>query len=200
MKKVLIFTNQLLYRYHNAALAAQMYPTISDKLNNLNNYDALLLPGGEDIEPSLYGQDNFASRGIDRQLDEKSIEAFLHFFHHEKPVLGICKGLQIINVALKGTLIQDIPNHMCTDNHNAHIVKMKAKNYFFDKYPSDFYVNSFHHQAIDVLGKDLFITFTAPDGIIEGIQHKIRPVAAVQWHPERLKGGMKIFQTFNNLI
>lgn len=151
---------------------------------------ALILPGGGDIDPELYGQSNCGSMGIDRNLDLLQIQALEYFLHAGKPILGICRGMQLLNVYFGGTLIQDLPNaqnHKASEGdalHSAHITEDCILSYL---YGYIFPVNSSHHQAVDRLGSDLKIIQYAADGVAEAIQHKNKPILGVQWHPERFK-------------
>jgi putative glutamine amidotransferase len=108
----------------------------------------------------------------------------------EIPVLGICRGLHLINVAMGGTLHQHIPEHVLvgeaapTERHGLEIVPDSV---LARLYPDAIQINSLHHQTIDRLGDDLRITAHADiDRTIEGIEHLRKPVVAVQWHPEYL--------------
>ena len=131
----------------------------------------------------------------------------------EKPVLGICGGQQLLNVVLGGTLIQHIPdsidsiiNHEQENPRNepSHIVKITQNTKLHDITKVDqMFVNSAHHQSVDVLGKDLIINSIANDGVIEGIEnpnHKF--CMGVQWHPEFLidRKDIEIFKAFSRKL
>ena len=98
-----------LENYLAALRAGGMEPVVSMDLSLAKDCDGLLLPGGADVDPIHYGQENTASRKIDPQRDHDELELFAMFRAMNKPILGICRGLQIINIALGGTLIQDLP-------------------------------------------------------------------------------------------
>lgn len=155
----------------------------------------LLLPGGGDITPAFFGQADHGSRKIDTELDILQMQALEAFLRQGRPVLGICKGLQLINVALGGTITQHIPtaeNHRWNGRDQTHYVYhsgLGRTDFFYQLYGSGAPVNSAHHQAADKIGKDLFPVCRAGDNIIEGLQHISLPVIAVQWHPERLPDG-----------
>ncbi len=112
----------------------------------------------------------------------------------QKPVLAICRGIQLINVALGGSLFQDIPSqfpaaalkHMQnTLSYGVdHPVIIEPGTRLFDLFGPRIMVNSRHHQSIKAVGTDLIITARAPDGVIEAAQHKTLPMDLVQWHPE----------------
>ena len=176
-------------------------PVVIDKPRNQEDFDGLLLPGGADIDPARYGKENAGSRNINTKLDELQFEVFNSFYNAEKPILGICRGHQLVNVALGGTLIQDIdsslnPNipaqqRVCHlkglySNEAAHPVNAEPGSFIWDCYGSEFAVNSVHHQAIDKIAEDLIPVLWSADGIIEACAHKNRPIWTVQFHPERM--------------
>lgn len=153
-------------------------------------YDRLILPGGGDIDPAFFGEENRGSTRIDRELDEQQFAVFRRFFDDGRPVLGICRGCQIINVALGGTMIQDLPSALRHkglpdggDNH--HRASAVPGSVLAGLYGTEFPVNSSHHQGCGRLGKGLKCTMLSDDGVAEAIEHETKPVLGVQWHPER---------------
>lgn len=164
----------------------------------------LLLPGGGDITPLFFGQQNHGSRHIDTELDLLQLQTLALFMEQRKPVLGICKGLQIINVHLGGTITQHIDtadNHKWTGYDQQHYVYHSGtdrSDFFYQLYGASTLVNSAHHQAVDRLGDGLSAVCRAGDNIIEGIRHTSLPVIAVQWHPERIPdhGGERLLRYF----
>lgn len=164
----------------------------------------LLLPGGGDITPAFFGQHNCGSHNIDTELDILQLQTLNQFIEQKKPVLGICKGLQLINVHLGGTITQ----HIDTADHHKWIGKdqqhyvyhsgLDRTDFFYQLYGTSAQVNSAHHQAVDRLGSGLTAVCRSGDGVIEGIMHTNLPVIAVQWHPERIMddGGELLFQYF----
>ena len=163
--------------------------------------DALLLSGGADVAPARYGDASVHSEtyGIDSERDAFEIELFGAMLNRNKPVLGICRGIQVINVALGGTLIQDIPSqhpgsaaigHRQQERGLAassvgHLVTPRDEELLPIFGDSTLGVNSFHHQAIRDLAPDLIPVAFSPDGLIEAVAMSgNRPVFAVQWHPE----------------
>lgn len=155
----------------------------------------LLLPGGGDITPAFFGQSNRGSRNIDTELDILQMQALEAFIAQGKPVLGICKGLQLINVCLGGTVTQHIPTarahkwNGADQQHYVYHCALTRTDFFYQLYGSSTLVNSAHHQAVDRLGKNLLPVCRAKDNIVEGIMHISQPVFAVQWHPERMPDG-----------
>ena len=109
------------------------------------------------------------------------------------PVLGICRGPQLINIAAGGTLHQHLPAHAATDGPpeaTPHIVATTEGSQLRQMYGPEVAVNSLHHQAVDRLGDGYVATAHSPDGVIEGIEHAELPVVGVQWHPELMTGAL----------
>lgn len=158
-----------------------------DKIADL--CDGLIITGGNDIDPQYYHQDKHPlTLTYDEPIDELDMAAMRAFVKKDKPILGICRGIQVFNVYFNGSLIQ----HFDSKPHesikeNTHIVNQVHPSFLSDLYSSTFEVNSFHHQCIDTLGDDLIICAKADDGIIEAVCHKDKPLFAVQWHPEKIE-------------
>ena len=153
-------------------------------------YDALILSGGADVDPAFYGQENTACFTIDRARDEAEFRLIEAFRKAGKPILGICRGHQVLNVYFGGTLIQHLSTaerHQWTKTGDSvHETDAVAGSFLASLYGTHFAVNSAHHQGIDRLAEDLQIVQTAPDGTIEACTHKDEPIWSVQWHPERM--------------
>lgn len=162
--------------------------------------DGILLPGGGDVEPSIYkGRTNVSMWGIDSERDRTEIFMSRAAVDEGKPILAICRGIQVMNVALGGTLWEDIhslvpesidhdlPDHF-PRNHLSHTITLSSGSTIAHLLDKDVtWVNSIHHQAIRDLAKDLEVTAEAPDGIIEATEISGHPFAVgVQWHPENL--------------
>ena len=181
-------TNQT-KNYENACISLGMTPYTSLSLSRLSTCDALILPGGSDITPGFYGQEKHGSRGIDTELDLLQIQALEFFIRTGKPVLGICKGMQLINVYFGGTLIQDLPNsaeHQQEEGDLMHPSYITEDCILSELYGREFIINSNHHQAADKLGQNLKIVQMSHDGVVEAFYHQKYPIFGVQWHPERL--------------
>lgn len=174
---------------------------------------ALLLPGGGDLDPRFYRQECRDSREIDRDLDERQLALLKRFIAAGKPVLGICRGHQIINVFFGGGLIQDLPEAERHTRKNGvdsvHPTAADEGSFLFSLYGARFQTNSSHHQGIGSPGEGLTVVQRADDGVIEGIRHETLPVFGVQWHPERMAGalrnpetvdGSRLFRYFLSLI
>lgn len=173
-----------------------------DLLTVLNRVDGVVLPGGGDIEPSFYGgNSHHALREIDRDRDRVEIFVAQQAARLEKPFLAICRGHQVLNVALGGTMWEDLasqrPNsidHDFFDNgprtHLPHTVDLKPGSRLAEIVGRESTpVNSLHHQGVRDIAPELVVSAVAPDGLVEGLEIAGHPFAvAVQWHPENLVG------------
>ena len=155
--------------------------------------DGLILCGGNDVSPFFYGQGNLICGDLDEKRDRVEMELFRSFLELKKPVLGICRGMHLLNVALGGDLKQDIGEYMHLfhsaweePDYRVHAIRTKAGSVLQDAYGKSFMVNSCHHQAIDHLGTGLRAVAWAESGIIEAVEHESLPVFGVQFHPERM--------------
>ncbi len=158
-----------------------------DSLGQGAAWDALLLPGGGDLEPWRYGRENTASRGLEPERDEAEFQLLQDFTAAGKPVLGVCRGLQSVNVFFGGTLIQDIPGHGVLEDGRDRLHRVRTAPSPLPGSPGErLTVNSAHHQAADRLGSGLRAVQWTADGVVEALCHERLPVWAVQWHPERL--------------
>ena len=176
--------------YENACISLGMTPCTNLSLSKLSTCDALILPGGSDITPGFYGQGKNGSRKIDTELDLLQIQALEFFIRTGKPILGICKGMQLINVYFGGTLIQDLPNsaeHQQEEGDLLHPSYITESCALSEIYGQEFIINSNHHQAVDKLGQNLKVVQMSQDGVVEAFYHQTHPIFAVQWHPERHK-------------
>ena len=160
--------------------------------------DALILPGGGDITPAFFGEKNKGSRTVDTELDILQFQALDTAIAARIPVIGICKGMQVINVAFGGTILQDMSGdslHSIPSGDAFHTSIMTEDSRLFKYFPVEMHVNSAHHQAVETLGEGLQVPACAPDGTAEAIAHKAFPVFTVQWHPERLCGALSRSET-----
>ncbi len=161
----------------------------------LGSVDGLLLPGGWDVDPALYGEEPDAAVGpIDPELDRTEVELFRQARAGGLPVLGICRGQQVINVALGGSLFQHIDDHDQRALGRAHLAHRVAIDPVSELAraagETTLEVNSLHHQAVRSMGPGLRATARGDDGTIEGIESDDGLVVAVQCHPEELAGDL----------
>ena len=166
--------------------------------------DGLILAGGGDMEPSLYGQKNNLSEGIDTDRDRAEFALLDAFSAAGKPVLGICRGHQVVNVWAGGDLIQDLGEkntvHRRVEQDKIHRIHA-ARGVLRKLYGSSFDVNSAHHQAVGIVGEGLTVTARSEDGVIEAMEHGRLPIFTFQFHPERMNSagtvdGGAIFRWF----
>jgi putative glutamine amidotransferase len=152
--------------------------------------DALVLPGGADIDPTRYGHEPHPDAyEPEPERDEFELRLLELAIDRELPVLGICRGLQVVNVGSGGTLHQHVPHHNRLDvapHTEVHDVEFVDGSRLRAIYGERLSVNSLHHQVVAELGSALAVTATADDGTIEGIEHESLPIVAVQWHPEMM--------------
>jgi len=167
--------------------------------------DGLLLPGGWDVDPARYGEEPDPKVGdIDPELDETEIRLFNEARQREIPVLGLCRGQQVINVAMGGSLIQHLEGHEVRAygrRHLAHTVVVDpASELGRAAEGQPIRVNSLHHQAVRSVAPGLRQTATGDDGTIEGLETDDGLVVAVQCHPEELTGDLpwasRLFERF----
>ncbi len=196
-------------RYVEAAGAT---PIVTLLASEAADCDGLLLPGGGDITPAFYGELNRGSADIDTELDILQLQIFDLAVQRGMPVLGICKGLQVINVGLGGTLIQDLEppmgeRHRYDNGDKYHKSVIREDSWLHGLYGGATWINSAHHQAIDQLGRGLCAVSRCPlDGCIEAVAHENLPLIGVQWHPERIDFGIsgtdgrKVLEYFISLI
>ena len=166
---------------------------------NISKFDALIISGGGDINPNVYGQDiNDKTSRISDQRDLTELALLKSAEKNNIKTLAICRGNQLLNVYKKGTLYQDLNDAGFTDikhdkpfeDARSHIHDIEIYNdsklySLFQK--TTISVNSIHHQGIDLLGKDLKITAKSSDGVIEGIETTNQWEAiGIQWHPENM--------------
>lgn len=159
-------------------------------------FDALILGGGGDVAPRL-SDDAGLFCGVDRDRDDCELGLLAAFCAAKKPVLGICRGHQLINVFFGGTLIPHLGSalHTSPDADVLHQV-IAGEGFVRDVYGERFTVASRHHQATDLEGVGLETVCRAPDGVKEAARHVWLPVWSVQWHPERTAGGGRLFGAF----
>ncbi|MCY3785868.1 MAG: gamma-glutamyl-gamma-aminobutyrate hydrolase family protein [bacterium] len=172
----------------------------TDPAQVVERLDGIVLPGGTDVDPALYGAEP------DRDLmdpeparDAQELALLDAAAAAGVPVLAICRGLQVVNVWRGGTLHQHVPEHGLFDeppDKLQHQVTFAPGSVLAGVYGPSVMVNSLHHQTVDRLGAGLEVTAEAPDGAVEGLECRDAPVVAVQWHPELLPEPDPIFAWF----
>ena len=160
--------------------------------SSLPDLDGLLLPGGWDVDPAFYGEKKDEKVGpIDRDLDETELRLFKQARGMDLPVLGICRGQQVINVAMGGSLVQHVDDHDVRSygrKHLAHTIEVVDPESELGQAAGKdkIRVNSLHHQAIRRLAPGLHETAKGEDGTVEGVESDDGLIVAVQCHPEEL--------------
>ena len=192
--------------YRKAVQAAGAVPVdLPVDTRELPDVDGLLLPGGWDVDPALYGEQPDQRLGqVDRELDDTEVRLFKQARREGLPVLGICRGQQVINVALGGSLVQHLDQHDARAigrSHLAHSIAVSPSSELGRAAGvSTLRVNSLHHQAVRELAPSLVETARGDDGTVEGVETRDGLVVAVQCHPEELTGDMpwarKLFERF----
>ncbi len=177
-------------------LPAQLTSAARDAL--WSRLDALVLTGGGDIDPARYGQSPHPTvYEVSAPRDDLELDLTRRALDEGVPMLAICRGIQVLNVALGGTLVQDIPSatgsliqHSQKDKRHVptHPVKIETGSRLAEILGSvALEVNTLHHQSIDVPGDGVRVVAHSPDGIVEGAEVPAHPFSvAVQWHPEEL--------------
>ncbi|MCK8624913.1 gamma-glutamyl-gamma-aminobutyrate hydrolase family protein [Apilactobacillus sp. M161] len=176
--------------------------------------DGIIFTGGADVLPKYYHEDPIEKIGLTYEpRDEFEIALLKVAKELHKPILGICRGMQIINVALGGSLYQDLnlqykPANKELLHHSqstigyspVHYVNVKKDSALIKVMGEHPFVNSFHHEAVKDVAKELHITATANDGVIEGLENHDASIQCVQWHPENMwdhyADEAKLFKTF----
>ncbi len=170
-------------------------PLDVDPVEVIDHLDGLVLTGGADVAPDRYGAEDLGST-VEHFRDEVEFALLGAALDLELPVLGICRGLQLLNVHAGGTLNQHVPEHARYDidpAQEAHVVTIEPDSHLWSLYGSTADVNSLHHQTIDRVGEGLIVSARAHDGTVEGIEMHRRPVIAVQWHPEMMGSADPVF-------
>ena len=190
MKIAIIGRKKDTFRYEKylSAIPSQAFTTLS--LGDITSCNGVVLPGGGDITPAFFGEHNKGSRNIDTELDIIQLQAADYCIRRKLPLLGICKGMQVINVTFGGTIIQDLPTadlHKYVERDQYHATDIAADSFLSKLYGPQMIVNSAHHQGIGKIGRQLRpIQWCPEDHCIEAIVHENLPIIGLQWHPERL--------------
>lgn len=199
---------------HAGAMPVVLPILPADMVNDtlLDSFDGLLIPGGPDVSPSCFGAEPSPKIGktyLPRDQFEMALVKKAVALH--KPIMGICRGIQLINIALGGTVYQDLASEydqLKIQHAQAapgflpvHHVSVTPGSHLAARVGEKAYVNSRHHQAVKDLGKGLKVVARASDGVIEGIENADGSIVAVQWHPEDLfRHQPEQFQLFKKFV
>ena len=184
---------------HSGAVPVLIPPQPENAAEVIDGLDGILLAGGEDCDPAVYGEEahpSVAPMDARRQSNDLTLARVAR--ERGIPTLGICLGVQVMNVAAGGSLVQDIDSQIDTEIRHASIPENRARHdvrvvegtKLAGYVPKrELNVNSSHHQAIQRVGDGLRVTALAPDGVVEGIEDPKHPFyVGVQWHPEDMTG------------
>lgn len=213
--------------YMQAIMAAGGIPVVMANTKQAKEYakiaDGLLITGGESVHPARFGMtfDELADgdpgiahnlkAGCNTTRDEMEFAAFEAFYEAGKPIMGICRGHQLVNAALGGKNMLNFPRHHRTEHSEGiqHEIITEPGSILNAIYGEKVLVNSFHRDCASSVGEDVMVAARSEDGIIEAIQHKTKPIFSVQFHPERMRGdapnptfgpdGTKLFEYFISL-
>jgi len=187
---------------HRVAKEAEIVKLRYDAKNgkDVKQCDGIILAGGGDIHPKFYGREDQIdhAREVDVKRDQFEIKVVKDAVKAGIPILGICRGMQVFNVAMGGSMIVDVEaegykNHAKKDGkdrrHNIEIERNTTLHWIVESTKGE--VNTAHHQAVDVIGEGLRVSAKSPDGIVEGLEWEnddSKPfMQLVQWHPERME-------------
>lgn len=178
-------------RYIDAVRYAGGVPLPGDCPSPEADCDGLILCGGGDADPALYGQENRGSQPPDLDRDRAELALLGAYWEAGKPVLGVCRGVQMINIFWGGTLRQDLPEevrafHKRPDGDAVHPVRTVRDSTLSRLYGETLAVNSAHHQAVDRLGRGLKAMAWSEGGVLEALEHESGLALGVQFHPERM--------------
>ena len=202
---------KLSHGYFQSVVAAggvpMIIPPVEDAntlVNTLDRIDALILSGGGDINP-LFGGDEPSPRlrGINQKRDLPELMITRLAYNRQIPILGICRGIQALAVALGGKVAQDISIQANVKHsqdadraEQTHSIKIAEDSILYSLYGEEkIYVNSFHHQAVKDTGEKFRVVAKSSDGIVEAMESsEYKSIIGVQWHPECLEDGMPLFR------
>lgn len=200
----------------NAGMTPLMYPASldpSDAPQLVGLVDGVLISGGDDVDPTTYDAENTDSRNVSPAVDRFEVAVVEAAREQDKPVLAICRGLQLLNVAFGGTLNQEVTSEGGVHeligrdheemNARRHVVTFEPDSILAGMYrTTEAKVNTLHHQGVSRLADELIVEGRTDDGLIEAARYSGDWWAlGVQWHPERLEGDhQEIFAEFRRAI
>lgn len=158
----------------------------AELVDRVGRVHGILLPGGADLDPRRYGQDPHPESEPAVEFQDSFDLAIAHqALRAGIPMLAVCRGMQVLNVALGGTLVQHLPPSLVDHREGVHAVEVVPGSRLHKIVDTDsVIVSTYHHQAVDQLGDGLVVTARAADGCVEALEHETFDAVAVQWHPE----------------
>ncbi len=189
--------HQVMRGYTNCLVRAGAVPIIlthmpdEEEMNRLLELcSGLMLIGGVDVQPKYFGESEIHETcTIDDDRDELEFPLLDKFVKAKKPILAICRGMQVVHTYFGGTLYQDLPSAKGVNHRGVlHNIRCEKGSRLERLFGEEFEANSFHHQAAKDMGKGMRATAWGEDGIVEAIEHESLPIWAVQFHPERMSG------------
>ena len=194
-----IFTNESYLSYLEKEELTPIIITKESFYDIKDLCNGFLIPGGDDIDASYYGEKNhYTSILSDKKTDELDRMIISYAYQENTPLFGICRGIQAINVFLGGSLYQDVQDHK---NKKVDTFIPTPNTLFSEIYYNNRKINSYHHQAIKKLA-DGFLVGGTSHNIVEAIYHKEKPIMAVEWHPELLNDeeSKKLLRHFKRML
>lgn len=190
MKKIFIYGDPVvLVNYDKAVSDVGAECVISENVADAKRCDALLLSGGGDVSPCLYGTARTNCKAVSLKRDISELYLIALFLRRNAPIMGVCRGLQILNVFFDGTLNQSIAHeeiHYDKNKDVTHKITNSKKGFMRKLFGENLIVNSAHRQSVNKLGKGLIVCSKSSDNVIEAFEHNDEKVLAVQFHPERM--------------
>lgn len=199
-----------------AGMTPVMFPAALDPADTgklVSMVDGVIISGGDDVDPTSYGAENTDSKNTHTEVDEFEVAVAREARERGKSVLAVCRGLQLLNVALGGTLIQEVTteggvHEPVTRDHEElqarrHVVRFEDGSLLAGVYgASEAKVNTLHHQGLDRIATDLIVEGRTDDGLVEAARYAGDWWAlGVQWHPERLTGvHQRVFTLFRETV
>lgn len=203
-------TNDYVRSLVRAGIPREAIAVVTPDSPPLGDFDALVLGGGGDVDPARYGRERLDNGTVEVDAGRDALD-FALLERAERagaPVLGICRGMQVVNVARGGTLVQDIPSERPSEVVHQrerdkmrldHEVRAGEGTKLAGIAGAELRVNSRHHQAVDAVGAGLRVSGVSPDGIVEAVEADSGAwLVAVQWHPENLEdpASLALFRAF----
>jgi putative glutamine amidotransferase len=160
-------------------------PNVNNNYTKITTFcDLLLICGGDDVNPIRYNEENTHSTIEDTFIEQMDFDLIKEFVKQRKPIVGICRGIQVINVYFDGNLIQNISEYNTYIDHqkNKHRIIIDEQSILSKYFNKNIIVNSYHHQCVKDIAPYFHINAISKDGFIEGIEYK--NIIGIQWHPE----------------